>query len=99
MRLPRVRFTMRRMMVAVAILGAVLAYAERWQRYRRLGAYHLKQATAKTWSIPQADGSGYYLMPDDKVAIKHFERADEYNRAAIFPWVRVAPEGPPAGPW
>ena len=35
MRLPRVRFTMRRMMVAVAILGAVLAYAE--QRALEIG--------------------------------------------------------------
>ena len=46
MRVPRVRFTVRRMMVAVAVVAVVLGAVQtgwRWQDYRRRAAYHAQE--------------------------------------------------------
>jgi hypothetical protein len=91
MKLPRVRFTMWRMMVAVAILALLVSYAERWRRYNRLAAYHLGKSN---WKRPVVgpDGRPFFVGAPTKEKLRHREKADEYARAASRPWIWISPE-------
>jgi hypothetical protein len=84
MRVPRVRFTVRRMMVAVAVVGLLLGGAA-WMRRRSL--WHLGLAISHTeesvaWQI------------DPPRAIHLARLAERHARAARYPWLPLAP-GPP----
>ncbi len=97
MKSPRV--TTRRLMVAVACVGVLLAYGERRRRYRRLAAHHAKLSEAieaeawkrhplsLTW-VPR------HPMPDE-ISRFHFRKSVEYERAAPWPWIVVVVEAPP----
>ena len=52
MRLPRVRFTMRRMMLGVAVVGLVLALVAHDQRLRLMAANHKSRAFQQFKPIP-----------------------------------------------
>ncbi|MDB5352076.1 MAG: hypothetical protein JWN86_3323 [Planctomycetota bacterium] len=90
--MPRFRFTVRRMMVVVAIVAACLGWiVERHARFRRLSASHMSQAI---------EASG----PDDPfhIALKipspeeewRIGLAAKYARAARYPWLPVEPDPP-----
>jgi hypothetical protein len=95
MRLPRVRFTVRRLMVAVAIAGLAfggLKYSEilrsRSVRYRELATVHefaaLELQLAKYLGEP----------PEPLRVLYHNALAQKYHRAASQPWFLAEPDPP-----
>jgi hypothetical protein len=89
MQLPRPRFTVRRMMVAVAILGLSLGFlAERRARFLRVAAQH-KSQTDWPWA--------FHLPPG--VVSYDIEMQLKYERAARYPWLPVEPDPPRPKRW
>jgi hypothetical protein len=85
MKIPRVRFTMRRLMVAVAILGFALGVAELWRR-SRLYTERASDHAGRRSNILQSPGS-----------IAYWEsrwQAQREGRSGAYPW----PDGPPFVP-
>jgi hypothetical protein len=86
MRLLRPRFTVRRLMVAVAVVGVVLGIGSDLDRRRRrfldLRSYYREKAVihSECWTriVSMRD---YYL-------------SRKYERAARYPWLPVAPDPP-----
>jgi hypothetical protein len=78
MKLPRVRFTVRRMMVAVAVLALAVGWwkqgERRRARFRALAIVHLIEANE----------------PTDY----HGRTAVKYMWATRYPWLPVAPDPP-----
>jgi hypothetical protein len=101
MRLTRVRFTVRRLMVAVAAAGAmsaaVAAIRARSERFRSLAEYHA--ARVAMWS--RGSEGRYRVWVDwrgERVSRAasgwHADLAGKYERAARHPWLSVAPDPP-----
>ena len=94
MKLPRVRFTVRRMMIAVMIT-AVLIWAE---RLRRLSKGYEERAESLGWEV---FGASEYSPhgPEDaahqRALVNHYRMLeDKYNRASKRPWLPVEPDPP-----
>jgi hypothetical protein len=94
MRLPRVRLTVRGLMVAVAIVGVVYGVMiERHSRFRKLASRHQAEGE-KLLKMPIISFSG---SEDDPVVRRfewHYSRQLKYERAARYPWLPVAPDPP-----
>jgi hypothetical protein len=102
MRLPRVRFTLRMLLVGVAAVALLMGYVAMERRraeYRRLALQHRRQllmlgrweffdrATQRAYEEEQA-------RTDPRKAW-HLKIADKYLRAAERPWLAVAPDSFP----
>lgn len=103
MRLPRVRFTVRAMMVAMAVLPPVCWVAERALRFRRLAEYHSLRSSADIVSgaLRTDGGKATYLVEGGTGAPTTPARVDwhrmlyeKYAKAARSPWLDVAPDPP-----
>jgi len=89
MRWPRVRFTIRRMMVAVAVVAIVFAWSawmgRRAARFRSLWAEHINKvgmiSSPKPW-------------PHEVQGIYHLKMGEKYRVAALRPWLPVEPDPP-----
>jgi hypothetical protein len=104
MRLPRVRLTLRWMMVAMAVQAAVLWVAEREVRFRRLAEYHSLRSEAdiiccvmlvtddgqQTSLVESATGTPTTLPRRDW----HRALREKYEKAARSPWLSVALDPP-----
>jgi len=106
-----VRFTMRRIVVGVAVialvLGGLVGILRRIRRYDELGAYHRDQIVCRVRRIPRADGTLMYLLealdPSGKPVTPYQYRIDEWHmqmserywRAASHPWLDVKVDPPP----
>jgi hypothetical protein len=106
-----VRFTMRRIAVAVAViaivLGALVAVRRRIRRFDDLGAYHRDQIVGQLHGMVGADGTMMYvpssLDRNGKPVTPHQQRMDRWHeqmaqrywRAARHPWLDVALDPPP----
>ncbi len=92
MRLPRPRFTVRRLMVAVAIMGIVLGVTiERRNRFRKIAAQH--QAEFENL----VNRSPYVTFGNLGEAINrrlewHYTMRLKYENAAHHPWLPVSPD-------
>lgn len=88
MRLPRVRFTMRLMMIVVAILANVLGLLgwldRRARQFRDRRDFHRAR-----WS---AIDEGFEV--EAAPAAYHRAMAEKYRRAAECPWLPVEPDPP-----
>jgi hypothetical protein len=93
MRLPRVRFTLRRMMGAVILVGVGLGLSvwmdRRAERFRALGADHIRKVGVVSSPDP---------WPYEVRAIYHLTMAKKYRAAALRPWLPVEPDPPPPEP-
>ncbi|WP_435016358.1 hypothetical protein TA3x_003923 [Tundrisphaera sp. TA3] len=93
MKLPHVRFTVRRMMVAVAMASVVFALAasllRRSSEFRRRATLH-RLAYAK---IHPNTGAFPDLYLSDK-ELHHIDLATKYERAARYPWLPIEPDPP-----
>lgn len=83
MRFPRVRLTMRRLLVAVAIVGVVLGMGRRSSMFRELSVFHQREALRV--SRPPAMG---------QASLHHVDLSETYEWAARYPWLPVAPDPP-----
>ena len=90
MRLPRVRFTVRRLRITVAIVGLVLAGVidarRRRERFLRIADFHERRS-------PNGY-AGFYLVPLSPTDEWHDQMGQKYRRAAARPWLPVAPDPP-----
>jgi hypothetical protein len=98
MRLPKPRFTLRRLMLAVVIAAVVLAtgaWGLKSVSYQRRAAYHRDQLRFRA-DLPYFNDQQY--SRDFKVYIQrrgwHEAMADKYERAARYPWLCVEPDPP-----
>src|SRR3954468_14385090 len=108
MRLPRVRVTVRGMMVAVAVVGAALGglagLDRRRARLERLGSDHRARVVCVLAGSPGPDGVYAYeprgfdqrgrpTSRRQRAADRwHEAMAQKYRRAARYPWLPVAPD-------
>jgi hypothetical protein len=94
MRLPRVRFTVRRLMVAVAVVGVMLGawgwLERRRARFEERMQFWYHQVEHPAYSDPKWHGS-VTLSPRDKLRAR---LAEKYRRAARYPFLPVAPDPP-----
>jgi Tfp pilus assembly protein PilE len=105
MRLPQSRFTIRRMMVAVAIVACLLAAAMAYRSYegnRRIAKfearanYHAMMDLMTRVERYGPTGAGY----NDHIHVRtprndfHILMHKKYERAALNPWLPVAPDPP-----
>ena len=98
MKLPR--FTVRRLMVHVAILALAMAFldnvampwaARRSEEFRELGQYH----RGVSWTIHPVDRNRRRAGWNSARLLEYHARmAEKYDRAARFPWLPVAPDPP-----
>jgi hypothetical protein len=101
MRFPRMRFTVRRLMIAVAVLGTSLggfAYLERrCQEFQALAQYHDHEhglgSALGLDGICRAINIRGEVVP---AALDnwHTELAEKYRHAAQVPWLAVEPDPP-----
>src|SRR3954466_12764246 len=105
MRLPRVRFTVRRMMVAVAIFGASLWYCEMGRRsknflamadFHRLKAEIFRGRVESAAELTSIDPirMGDIMGRDRRLEHHHSELGQKYEHAAHYPWLPVEPDPP-----
>jgi hypothetical protein len=106
MRLPR--FRIRTLMIAVAVvaipLGAMVAVAERRQRFMRMATAHwratvavqiLENGTANGVVEHYLDARGVPLGAQQQARDKwHETMAEKYRQAARRPWLPVPPDPP-----
>jgi hypothetical protein len=107
MRLSRVRFTLRLMMVAIAVLTPPCWFAERKLRFQGLAEYHSLRSEAdiiccvtlvtddgkQTALVESATGTPTTLARRDW----HRVLREKYEKAARSPWLSVAPDPPRPG--
>ncbi len=100
MKLPRLRFTIRGLIVAIAIVGLLFAYGERWRRYKRLATYH--RGKADEGGFFHEYGYDARIMLNGKTftieSSGHMAKSREYDYAALRPWLSVSPEVVPTDP-
>lgn len=89
MKLPRVRFTVRRLMVAVAIVAIaiptyswLLEVARKAESYRNMGRYYRSVITSP-------GGTPEYL---ERFVSWRSAMIRKYDRAALFPWLPIEPD-------
>ena len=95
MRLPRFRFTVRRMMIAVAIVGVTIGVlaVRRSAFLRRADHYHRVSRSYIALQLPTPPGE----FPDAsywRQIIWAGKMRAKYERAARYPWLPVAPDPP-----
>jgi hypothetical protein len=94
MKLPRLRFTVRRLIIVVAVFAVVVWII----RLRGLSREYALLATAAHWDRFAASE---YSPRDEAGAVRkvrriqHYRRlAEKYDFAARYPWLPVAPDPP-----
>lgn len=101
MRLPRVRFTIRRMMITVAVVS-ILVWAVKLHQIadsHRARAYRSKQHWGAAWRgmYQKTDGSYSSILGNENRDLHMFyyrSLKEKYERAARYPWISVAPDPP-----
>jgi hypothetical protein len=90
MRIPRVRFTVRRLMIAVAVVAAIVAFFKRRDDFERVAEYHRSRI-----GMADIDFSRRYeirfFSPKNRW---HYDMMHKYIYAARDPWLPVAPDPP-----
>jgi hypothetical protein len=104
MRMPRLRFTLRWQMIAVAVVCLVMAYGARWRAIQQRADRYDHQADAvlefAREITSQSGGCGSWVIhgksPEDFYKVVEARRlmSIECRRAAWRPWVVLSPEPP-----
>ncbi len=93
MRLPRAKVTVRRMMIAVAVIALVQWVVSMRQR----SAIYHQRAEAYAWLAGDKAFSGSLadLLAERECDKWAREMEKKYRRAARYPWLSVEPDTPP----
>jgi hypothetical protein len=84
------RFTLRRLMVAVAIIGSALGLIERRERFRWIAVHHRAYVPQLFPRIKPLGMEDEHWRPIEW----HELMARKYEHAARYPWLPVAPDLP-----
>jgi hypothetical protein len=85
------RFTVRRLMVAVAIVAALLGTRHAWL----MRGYYLERADHFRLIQWQLRSQGSHAGLEPLAWIAHYRSLEaKYERAARYPWLPVAPDPP-----
>jgi hypothetical protein len=108
MRVTRVRFTVRRMMVAVAVMAVVLSAADQLRRRRESFVQRAEESKRRVSAAYRDEQSARVGNPFDfdprtttaysQWAEHHSAMREKYERAAASPWLFVGPD-PPEPDW
>src|SRR4051794_9330540 len=94
MRLPRSRFTIRRLMVGVAIVGLAVAAIPAYLRVVARGHRAFASEHRRLANLLREEGGGPSGGRNAARGGHHVAMAAKYERAALRPW-RSVPPGPP----
>jgi hypothetical protein len=102
MKLSRPRFTVRRLMVVVALaallLGVIAGVENRRRSFLSLVDAHRAGMIAWEEGDPSETSRERFDLSGRKVSLKdhrwHLQMAEKYERAARYPWLPVAPDPP-----
>lgn len=101
MRLPHVRYTVRRMMVVVLIVAIMLAthvtLQRRRVRFERLSHYHIQSIRIESFcSCAPSEPEESDVLSDKALrqALWHLKLSRKYGEAARRPWLPVSPDPP-----
>jgi hypothetical protein len=105
MRLPRLRFALWRMMVAIAVIaiffGVVVRLWGRHVSFKRQAAEYAKKSYAEMVKGFRVLHARWTTAAEDRMGDEHFRLMDYYNelkakyeRAAARPWLGVEPDRP-----
>jgi hypothetical protein len=89
MRLPRVRITVWRMMVVVAVVGVMLSYQKHWSDYQRLAKDHQFGLCGFGMKDPVQSKRMVGLM------VYHNALRRKYELTSWMPWIAFSPDPPP----
>ena len=92
MRLPRVRFTVRRMMIAVAVVALAIGMVARSRQMSKIADRHAAQILEHSQMMPLPNGAFAALL--DNRGEWHQAMVAKYRRVARFPWLPVEPDPP-----
>ena len=93
--MPRFRFTVRRMMVAVAIVGVMLAAYPLYRRiHRRSVAFGEMSEIEGVLAKLHQRGGPHGGPASPELADYHRNLQRKYAHAARYPWLPVAPDPP-----
>jgi hypothetical protein len=84
MRQDRPRFTVRRMMITVALAGLVLSYYIRLFVCNSIRNRHVEEFLSLRTTFPPGLSAEQVQMSD-----YYRENVERYGKATVFPWVRV----------
>jgi hypothetical protein len=89
------QFTVRQLMVAVAIAGIVLGVTiERHNRFRKIAAHHQAEFKKILSGLPFHFSGDSSLDPKMRRLEWHEPMRLKYERAARYPWLPVGPDPP-----
>lgn len=94
MRLPRFRVTIRRMMVAVAIVGMCLGCGVWIQKLRRASESYRVRAILHTSSAARLIRYNHQHGGLEKHVAYDLKMRAKYMRASLYPWLPVEPDPP-----
>jgi hypothetical protein len=96
--MPRVRLTVRRLMVAIALVGIAFGVVlERQGRFQRACDSHAPGMWTHVRNNKYYDHNGYEILDLDlyRTELKfHIFMYHKYDRATRFPWLPVGPDPP-----
>jgi hypothetical protein len=90
MRLPRVRFTVRRLMIAVAVVALAIGMFARSRQMSKIADRHAAQILEHSQMMPLPNGA--FVMLLDNRGQWHQAMVAKYRRAARRPWLPVEPD-------
>lgn len=100
MRLPRFRFSLRWVMVAVAVAGVVFWLLKRRESFQVLAHQYAIIANSDTCNVPPLLGTDAFHRWEegqelDRQGRESYVRLSlKYERAARYPWLPVTPDRP-----
>ncbi len=107
MRVPRVRFTVRRMMIVVvfaaSILAAIAAVERRREQFRRKAQEYSRMSNdlfvhgylfGKSSTFGPSAAEVRISDEYQRRSIRYLRLKEKYDRAARYPWVPLAPDPP-----
>jgi hypothetical protein len=98
MRLPHFRFTVRRPIVAVAVVGILLGVGIEGERRRERFESRIKPHRDKLLTLVVSAYSNaaieHYSEPDKRKYYYHYLMVAKYHWAARYPWFPVWPDPP-----
>ena len=98
MRLPRLRFTVRRLAAVVAIVAVVLGGVRLWRlsgSYREMAELHRRKSEEVVRGMYfDASGESYHREWPSPNKEYHLLLKAKYENAAAHPWLPVSPDPP-----